>query len=272
MNKKVIISGCTKNSSRYIIDHLNKLDQIGKLFTTYNILIYENDSTDNTVELLTQYKSTNIHFNFISETQVIEKIKYPHLNNRVQIINHGRNCLLNVIKTNFSSYDLMIMIDLDNVLEKFNPNTILNIFKYNNEWSALTANCIGKYYDIWALRISNDVWNHSIHKKIWDEPLMHDCWAQVKNNSHPRICIESYQKIIPINTPLIQTQSSFGGLGIYKIQSILNSNYDCYNYDNKGNILFVQCEHVSFNKSIKGSIYICPSLLVYSPKEHIVNY
>lgn len=272
MNKKVVIAGCTKNSATYINEHLQKLVSVGELFETYSIIIYENDSSDNTLEILSKFKKNNNNFNFVSEKNVINKIKYPNINNRVQIICHGRNILLKIIKQYYFNYDLMIMIDLDNVLEKFNPNTILNILKYNEEWSALTANCFGKYYDIWALRIPSNVWNIHIHNKIWNNPIDHDCWSQIINNTHPRILIESYQKIIPIDMSLIKTESSFGGLGIYKISKILNSNYDCYTYDKNGNLLFIQCEHVSFNKSIEGPKYICPSLLVLSPKEHIINY
>jgi glycosyltransferase involved in cell wall biosynthesis len=267
MNKKVVIVGCTKNSGHYIEERLHKLVEIGKLFTTYNIVLYENDSTDNTVEILTQFKNNNTLFNFISEENVIERIKYKQLHNRVQILEHCRNSLLNHVLKHFLEYDLMIMIDLDNVLEKFNPKTILNAFNYGDDWSALTANCFGKYYDVWALRISDKIWKQHIHGKIWKTPLMHDCWSQIANNVHPRICVDAYQQIIPINMPLIQTTSSFGGLGIYKIKDIQHCKYKCYN----DMYMFCQCEHVSFHTSIHGKTFICPSLLVNCPLEHIIQ-
>jgi hypothetical protein len=141
MNKKIIICGCTKNSGEYLQSRIDLLHQIGTQFLKYNILLYENDSNDNTVYILNRNKSTA--FDFISETNVLNKIQYPTLHERVQILTHGRNMLLNVVKTKYSSYDLMIMIDLDNVLENFNPKTILNAFKYGDDWSALTANCFG---------------------------------------------------------------------------------------------------------------------------------
>jgi hypothetical protein len=262
MDKKIIICGCTKNSGSYLQSRIDLLHQIGTQFLKYNILIYENDSTDNTVYILNRNKSSA--FDFITETNVLNKIQYPTLNQRVQILAHGRNTLLNVVKTKYASYDLMIMIDLDNVLENFNPKTILNAFKYGDDWAALTANCIGKYYDIWALRIHSNIWNPVIHNLLWTEPLEHDCWFQIKNNIHPQICIKSYQSIIPIKMPLIPTTSSFGGLGIYKIKNIMNSSYKCFNNS------FIECEHISFHKSISGKMYICPSLLVHSPTEHIV--
>ena len=49
-NYKAVIVGCTKNNEKYIRSNLLKLVQIGSQFNDYKIIIYENDSTDNTVQ------------------------------------------------------------------------------------------------------------------------------------------------------------------------------------------------------------------------------
>lgn len=266
MNYKIVIAGCTKNSESYILSHLLRLVEVGKLFQTYNIIIYENDSTDNTCEVLTQFKKDNTHFDFIHEENIIERLKH-NVHIRAQTIAHGRNRLLKVISHLYSDYDYMIMVDLDNVLERFNPKHILNIFNYSDVWDVLTANCINKYYDIWALRIPSSVWNQAIHGKIWDRPLAHDCWYQIVDNVHPRICVKNYQKLIPLKFPLIETVSSFGGLGIYKIKAIKGCKYDSFSLDGTP-----QCEHIEFHKGIVrngGRIFICPSLLINCPTEHL---
>lgn len=261
MNKKIIITGTTKNSETYIQNRIDKLHTIGQYFTEYYILLYENDSQDNTCKILNKNKNNN--FGFISEQNIIERIQHKHLN-RVQILCYARNQLLNHVKKYYSHYDLLIMIDLDNVLEEFKPKTILNAFNYGDEWSGLTANCIGKYYDIWALRINKSIWNDNVHGKLWTSPLEHDCWFQIKNNIPCKQLIREYQTIIPTTMPLIQTTSSFGGLGIYKINAILNAQYETYNGQ------FCQCEHIAFHNSIKGNIFICPKLLLKCPVEHII--
>jgi len=272
---KIVIAGCTKNSGNYIYQRLLKLVEIGDMFNDYQIIIYENDSTDNTLQELEKFKHEySNNFTLINENNVLEKyIKYKQIHIRVQTIEHGRNRLLNEINEKYSAYDFMLMIDLDNILDNFQTNSISNIFKYDiNQWDVLTANCINRYYDIWALRISNQVWNEDIHRKIWHKPIMHDCWNEIVDNIRPSFCVKIYQKIIPINTPLIETESSFGGLGIYKITKIKNCKYDSFCYDTYGNILKGQCEHVAFHKGIKnngGRIFICPSLLVNCPIEHL---
>ena len=266
MNYKIVIAGCTKNSASYISAHLLRLVEIGKLFQTYNIIIYENDSTDNTCEILGQFKKNNANFDFIHEENVIERLKNTTHHIRAQTIAHGRNRLLKVISHLYSEYDFMIMIDLDNILDRFNPKHVLNIFNYGDVWDALTANCINKYYDIWALRIPPTVWNQAIHGKIWARPLAHDCWTQMVDNIQPRECVKNYQKLIPLKFPLIETESSFGGLGIYKISAIKGCSYDSFNNN------IPQCEHVGFHKAIVkngGRIFICPSLLINCPTEHL---
>ena len=266
MNYKIVIAGCTKNSASYISEHLSRLVEIGKLFQTYNILIYENDSTDNTCEFLRSFKKDNTNFDFIHEENVIERLKHRTHHIRAQTIAHGRNRLLKVVSHLYSNYDFMIMLDLDNVLDRFKPKHVFNIFNYGNVWDVLTANCINKYYDIWALRIPSTVWNQSIHGKIWNKPLAHDCWTQMVDNIQPRECVKNYQKLIPLKFPLIETESSFGGLGIYKISAIKGCSYD--SFDNN----IPQCEHVGFHKAIVrngGRIFICPTLLINCPVEHL---
>lgn len=272
IDKKVIIAGCTKNSGQYILAHLIKLGELGKQFSEYKIIIYENDSSDNTIELLELYKKSNKNFIYISEKGISTKYS-PH-HNRVQIITHGRNYLLTLVYEKYSNYDLLIMVDLDDVLKKFNAkNCAQQISRHNDvEWSGLTANCEGPYYDIWALRIPATLWDPEIHGKIWPGPLEHDCWNQISNNIPQRVCIKNYQKIIPLNMPLIETESSFNGIGVYKIDKIKDIKYDAFYRNQDNQIIFGQCEHVSFHRNIRnngGKIYICPSLMMNSQTEHI---
>ena len=49
---KVVICGCTKNSSNYVRNEINSILNLKPLFLSLDIVIYENDSTDNTVNIL----------------------------------------------------------------------------------------------------------------------------------------------------------------------------------------------------------------------------
>ena len=265
---KVILCGCTCNSGNYIYDHLLSLGRIGRYFTDHVIIVYENGSIDNTIQQLKKFKEHNTNFYYIHETKVAYSMKMTG------IIAHGRNMLLNEINQKFNDYELMIMTDLDKVLDNFDPQCIEDVFKYDiNSWDVLTANCLNRYYDIWELRISLDIMGPLVHEPKWTKEMKlnmnYDLWyddnidtdkSHIDKISHIKLC----QALIPRNYPLIESDLSFGGMGIYKISKIKNCKYDCMRYIN-GNAIGEQCEHIAFHNSIRnngGKIFICPSLIV----------
>lgn len=244
----LIVCGCTKNSSNYIKKNLELLYDIQPLFKEFKLLVFENDSVDSTGKILQLFKSTHPLFDFISETNNILK--------RTEAIAHGRNTLLQYAQNH--NYDYMIMVDLDDVISTFKSSQIKYLFE-KDEWDALFANCIGKYYDVWALRIDQTIWNSSNPFKMID----FDCWEMAKRCQTNR-CVSAYQIVIPINAPLIPVTSAFGGFGIYKV----NKTQGCsYNGDT--------CEHVSFHKEMieknKAKLFICPKFLVNKQDVHIIK-
>lgn len=64
--------------------------------------------------------------------------------------------------------------------------------------------------------------------------------------------------------PLIETDSSFGGLGVYKISKIKNCKYNGFVYNSDGTVKYSQCEHVALNADIKKEGKYLFVLLCYS--------
>jgi hypothetical protein len=247
--KTVIIAGCCRNVERFVETNLNIIDKIGKEFKNYNVIIYENDSTDNTRLLLTSNKKNN--YDYIFENNI-------NIQNRTERIAYCRNKLLNNIHTKYSECDYMLMLDLDDVLMSGKlPSTINSCFLYNTEqWDAMFANCSNKYYDIYALR-----------KKKY---LMSCCWNNtnelkqkgVPHNMAYNECIDKYIINYPVYTPLISVVSAFGGAGLYKMKSIKNIKY--LGYEDK-HLDKQICEHVPFNTSLINNgckLYINPRMLI----------
>ena len=111
-------------------------------------------------------------------------------------------------------------------------------------WDVLTANPIGPYYDIWALRLDQSVWTQK-HASVWKYILDFDCWDMIKHYKQRQInrlpykkaikynknmfeylgflkqnkreaialYLKPYQRIIPVTHGLIRVISAFGGLG-----------------------------------------------------------
>jgi hypothetical protein len=151
-------------------------------------------------------------------------------------------------------FEYMIMVDLDDVIATFKPSQIKYLFEHT-EWDALFANCLGKYYDIWALRIERDKWTQLCPFQVID----YDCWEAVQKY-RTRQVVSQHQISIPVSTPLIPVNSAFGGFGIYKVDKI-NGRYN--GFDGR-----IRCEHVEFHKGMK-RLFICPKFLVNKQSEHI---
>lgn len=264
----VVVCGCTKNSSQYIENHLNVLMSLKSIFRRYRIVVYENDSNDDTVNKLEQFKKHNEEFNYISENNVHNFANIiPWLQTRPQYIAHGRNMLLKYIHTHHNDIDYLICVDLDDVISQLKPKQFKYLFENDtDEWDALFGNCIGKYYDIWALRMDEKLWNSNDSLKLWNHPVNYDCWEMAIQTKNVQKYVYDHQVVIPVHKNLIPVISAFGGFGIYKYSAILNCNYNSIE-NNK-----IRCEHVSFHKQMieknQAKLFICPKFLVTSQKEH----
>jgi len=188
-------------------------------------------------------------------------------------------------------------------LEKFDIGGIVKAFEYDtNKWDVLTGNCKDRYYDIWALRINRTMW--TTHGKIWKKFLDFDCWDMfwhLQQNMQPttrekwirdvntlrKKCIGNFQRHIPSNYALLQVESAFNGIGIYKVSKIKDCIYStkyeictCKQYDIKNSCkkylskMGGCCEHIAFHRDIRekngGKIFICPALIIADQKENLV--
>ena len=239
----VVFGGTVRNIEKYIKKNLEHIDKCGKKFKDYAVVIYENDSSDNTKKILEENKKDNYYYIFDTTNE----------SSRTKRIAYGRNQVLNKVRE-LNSYDFLIMLDLDDVNEsgKF-VKTIDSCFT-NNDWDVLTGNQTDKYYDIWAFRKTG--------------LLDWDCWREyskaTKNGMSDSEAKHKYvYGVITIFEPgqLIEVDSAFSGIAIYRLKSLPEQcNYKGY-YDDDGSEL---CEHVPFHQCIKkngGKIFINTNFL-----------
>lgn len=243
----VIFVGTIRNVEKYILNTLNNIEKCGKKFKDYCIIIYENDSSDDTRNIIKQNKKFNYHYIF--EDNVMEP-------RRTMRISNGRNKILEKInEININNYyTYMINMDMDDVNSSgVFVNKIETCFKYDvDTWDVLTGNQSKVYYDLWALRLKNI--------------LEVDIWADANFRfENPNISNLHFEQ-----NKLIEVDSAFGGIAIYKLSSIpkeckyvgeyLENNI--YNYLPHSQ----KCEHVEFNENIKkngGKIFINTEFLTY---------
>ena len=125
---KCIIGGCARNIEKQLEVSLPDIIKIGEQFDEYSILIYENDSTDRTLDIIKTFQRDYPEINLISEKLVV--------GTRTEILSQGRNILLQQLIDNYSEYDFYIQMDLDYMRPTtFNMKNILQGWK--SEWLSL---------------------------------------------------------------------------------------------------------------------------------------
>lgn len=201
------ICGPVKNCGPYLLRVLKNMEQIGGEFDDYEIVIYYDKSSDNTLQILKEYQLRNPKLRFYVNKNTMTKFRTHNLA-------IARNFCLNYVRENKEKFPYFIMMDCDDVNCKDINTTILKSYLYRDDWDGLSFNTTPKYYDIWALSIypfcfsynhfqNND--EHYIIMQNYVEELLKEAWSENK---------------------LLECISSFNGFSIYRTNKFLNTYYD----------------------------------------------
>lgn len=215
IEEKIVICGVCKNVASRLPQTIKIIEHIGNLFTDYRVLVYENNSTDNTVSILTRWSHNNRRVKIITEN-----VSHQVLQNEIiniseeyksffipELIARARNIVLNkAMSSQYVKYPYIIWIDMDFII----PPTykgIVEVFRSQKKWDAVVAYGIapnGCFWDWFALRDKIE--------PLGPELLGND-WYVPKQRS-----FSSTDEWYPV-------YSAFGGCGIYKKSSIIGCTY-----------------------------------------------
>ncbi len=226
------------------------VESLGNLFKDYHIVIYENNSTDGTKELLKQWQQNNDRVTAISEDLEENEAELRKANmgkspNRIKRMAYCRNRVMEETRKRFSP-DLFCFIDID--IESFSPEGIVKaIENAPADWGALFANgrVYLKYdnhtdpypfpYDSYAF-VEEGV--NPAHTKDWVlNKDFHYITAWIMNHGIKR------HAYLPCN-------SAFGGIGIYRWPVIKDLYYSVYQTPELKAANACMCEHIPFNIDI----------------------
>ena len=268
MQLNVVIYGTIRDIEEHFFTSFSNLENISNLFAKSVVIIFENDSTDNTRAKLIKWSqevSIKMEKHIILKDNLIEL--YPL---RAHRLAYCRNCILNYIYDNnyHLTYDYAIHCDLDNRFWSIDYTSICSCFQYNpNSWDAMT--CVNKnktYYDFWALRCDQSWFNINIFS----------CDAEnVDYNSK----IEEFENLLKNTNGLIQVTSSFNGLGVYKLSSIINCRYNADYFCNVCNNANIGCkednDHIGLHKQMINNgctIFINNKMYIQSTPKNSITY
>ncbi len=218
IHEKVLICGICKDVEPYLQNMISSIENLSKHFKDYRVIIYENNSKDGTKEILKTWSKKNKNVLTIcedlteAEFSTFCKTKQKGGFHRIERITHARNIVLKeAYKSKYDDYKYLIMADLDFCVP-WSTKEILSSFDSQEPWEAITANGLREnmsYYDKLALRSSKWPIGPEIGGRFF--------WKYAKASSFKF----KGNKLIPV-------MSAFGGLGIYKLNTIRNIYYECY--------------------------------------------
>jgi len=208
--EKVLICGVAKNVERAIPYTIRSATALGSQFVDYRIIIYENNSSDQTKKLFQNWSETDSHVIFLSENvsnEQFEKELAMGKKHRTEMIARARNIVLDVaMQEQFDSYRYVVWADMDFSYQWDIENIVDTIVNPEQEWDAVFA--YGAY-DLFALR--------SPEWPVGFELVGSYYW------SHLNLIRREF--ILRPSDPWKKVYSAFGGFGIYKREALRGCHY-----------------------------------------------
>lgn len=229
---KIVITGLTRDNEKRIRKNLENMLEIGRKFQDFRIVIYENDSSDKTRDILEEYAQNH------KQVEVIEcdvprcrfgadKAYADGLQSKSRItkMTNYRNKYLEYIYEKYSDYDYMFVCDWD-MEGVFFSNGFFHALHQTEKYSAVFANGVASIPGLGVVA-PYDGMAYSKGKKFEDNSIVWKFFQQFRecNNAEGPVDVDS----------------AFNGGGLYVLKDILGLKY----HDN------VRCEHNSLHYQLK---------------------
>ena len=232
----VVVGAIARDVAVHVPGFAQRLSCLVGCFKSYHVIVYENDSVDDTPRVLKLMADRFANMEVISEVLGTRKFSSVGPGNRsverTTNLAAARNKVLDEVRLRYSDFDYFCVVDLDVV--DWDQDGVATSFAYE-DWdmmgsqSLIQLGCQVKHYDTWAFREWGDF-------EAMDYRLVAD-------------------RIFRLGSRPIRVSSCFGGLGFYRMSSVMPFRYT-------GN----DCEHVELHRAMaaggKDHIFLNPSSLV----------
>lgn len=233
---EILIAGPARNIGGMVRNDITALLSAATGFKKSYGLVVESDSTDNTINELEIIKKLHNNFNYISLGNLSKSMP-----KRTARLAFARNRILQEVKNNpdYANIDFIAMADLDGINRDITSEKIEQCWGLKEPWDVITANQPDCYYDIWTLRHPD--WSPG------------DCLIQrskleiiIGKEAANNLAVKAKQLCLDPSIGLIEVDSAFGGLGIYKREAFLRGQY--IGLDSRGKEI---SDHISFHQDLK---------------------
>jgi hypothetical protein len=239
----IIITGICRNVEPHLLRVIPLIDELKLQFDNYKIIIVENDSTDNTRQILDNwaYEDDNIILRCFDNLS----------KDRMTIIPFCRNIYIEEIKKlNMNSdknfYPYTFIFDMDDIMTTVkNIKSCIHRMQQNLQIGSLCCMRKNNYWDIFSLR---------------DEICNYDCWDKVRwsltnekltwNDAVEKYVNTHVYRLNNKTSQLYEVNAAFGGAALYRTDLLIQCKYIGYLPNGKD-----ICEHISVCNDIRNLGY-----------------
>lgn len=245
-NSRIIITGLTRDNESKIVKNITNLALIGNFFKDYRIVIFENDSKDDTRNLIKKEAEKNSHIELLGCEEEPNCIlgSLPAYDgglfksSRIEKMSRYRNRYLEHIYQNYHDWDYVFVCDMD-MEGIFFKNGFFHAISLTTSYNAVFANGMMNVPGLMILSPYDGMaysTNELNHKKSNFRKFFHQL-RTCRNSSNP-----------------VEVKSAFNGGAIYNMKAIKGYFYNS----------IYSCEHNALNYSINGKLCIDPSFMIYA--------
>lgn len=241
---RVAITGLARNLGHVLPATMQRVEQLCGLFADARVVVYENDSTDDTKRLLEAWAAANRRVHVTLDDCHDPKNPPTRCLARAERMARYRDRCQQVVLDRCAGFDAVIVLDLD-VAGGFSLDGVANSFGHD-DWDFIGSNGLifrreglainsPRQYDMWALRFDADL-----------SPL-----------STKSGCRYAYTR----GQPLVPVTSCFGGMGIYRMDAYQAGRYGASD-----------TEHAIFHRELIergfGRLFLNPSQILVYGRRH----
>ena len=256
--KRVVIISLARDVEDIFYNTRLKMEKIGEKFLEYTIVIFENDSDDNTRSLLERWSNENYNMILMDCCNLGDcgcKLKnkkgydigtHSYSSGRISKMRFYREQVLRYTTANYSHYDYVMMYDFD-MSGGIYLDGLMTSF----------------YYDNWDMIFSKGLQSRP---KLAGGVVMYDSLPYIpehssfdhKNSLRKMGNILNKLNNLKIGSEPVRCKSGFNGLAIYTMESMINSTYMNTEF---------YCEHVDLHYDMYQQgydrIYHNPNMILY---------
>ena len=257
---KIALCGIVRDAADGLRNNMGGVDRVLSHFCDYRVFIYENDSIDETKDLLKDWQRRHgdkfiVSLNDTDPTrtiplpQEVKGVNPFYCRKRIEKMACARNQYLDMLDESGFVPDYVMVVDLDAAQLWAEP--IMTSFSGEMEWDAVCA--FGYSTSAFLKRLYHDAYALT----VWDDR------NEVQTEDMIFANVRKWGSLKP-HDEWVRVASGFGGLAIYRFEAVQGLRYAVLPNDDPR--VEVRCEHFSLCKRMieRGydKIYLNPAMVL----------